>query len=93
MIAEMVITTAYGYIERHSTIELMQVFRHVTAVLKDEVNYVQITITRLSITAIGQSQQSHGRSEMLSLSVGCPIETLGEQSMVFPTCLNDARIS
>ena len=53
----MIITIADGYIECHSTIELTKDMLHFTAVLKDEVNDVQIAVSRLGITAISQAKQ------------------------------------
>ena len=76
MVAEMVIAVANGNVECHPAIKLAQVVIHVAAVLKNEVHDVQIAITCLGITTTSQSQQGHSRCEMLSSSIGCPVETL-----------------
>lgn len=57
VVAEMVVCVANSDVERYTAVELTQIVLHVAAVLEDEINDVEITVARLGIAAIRQTQR------------------------------------
>lgn len=83
VIAEMVITVADADIESHPAIKLLQVCLHIGTILKDEINYVQITMSCRSVIPIRKPQQGHCGSEMNPAAFRFAVEMSGQQCMKF----------
>lgn len=60
MIAEMIIRITNVDIEGNPTIQFFQIFLHISTILKDEIDHIQIAIARIGIITIIQAQESHG---------------------------------
>ena len=59
MIPKMVIAVANADIESYTTIKFLQIVLDIRTVLNNEINYIQITMSRSCIISVIQSQQSH----------------------------------
>jgi len=79
----MVITVADADIESHPAIKLLQVCLHIGTILKDEINYVQITMSCRSVIPIRKPQQGHCGNEMNPAAFRFAVEMSGQQCMKF----------